>query len=184
MAAAMADDMTIENIIPQHLEAILSKLDEIGIGMDVGSDFVRIYNTDVPLKPTDISTKPYPGFATDVQQPFSALLTKAHGNSHVTETIYIARFKHCGQLNKMGANIDVEEPGCTIHGSTPLKGAKVTATDLRCGAALVIAGLMADGVTEIDDIYHIDRGYDNLDGKLNALGAKIWREQVEEESQN
>jgi UDP-N-acetylglucosamine 1-carboxyvinyltransferase len=180
MAAAMADDMTVENIIPQHLEAILSKLDEIGIGMDVGSDFVRIYNTDVPLKPTDISTKPYPGFATDVQQPFSALLTKAQGNSHVTETIYIARFKHCGQLNKMGANIDVEEPSCTIYGSTPLQGAKVTATDLRCGAALVIAGLMADGVTEIDDIYHIDRGYDNLDGKLNALGAKIWREQVEE----
>lgn len=179
MAAAMADDMVVENIIPQHLEAILSKLDEIGINMDIGSDFVRIYDTDVELKPTEISTKPYPGFATDVQQPFSALLTKAKGQSVVTETIYTERFKHCQELNKMGANIDVRIPSGFINGGTPLTGTSVTATDLRCGAALVIAGLMADGVTEIHDVYHIDRGYDNLDGKLNALGAHIWREDVE-----
>lgn len=179
MAAAMAEDMTVENIIPQHLEAILSKLDEIGINMDLGSDFVRIYGPNEDLRPTEISTKPYPGFATDVQQPFTALLTKANGQSIVTETIYTERFKHCNELNKMGANIDVRIPSGFINGPTPLSGTQVVATDLRCGAALVIAGLMADGITEIHDIYHIDRGYDNLDHKLNSLGAKIWRETVE-----
>ena len=125
-------------------------------------------------------TKPYPGFATDVQQPFTVLLTQCEGQSVVTETIYMERFKHCAELNKMGANIDVHTPSAFINGKTKLHGSKVTATDLRCGAGLVIAALMADGVTEIHDIYHIDRGYDNLDGKLAYLGAKMWREEVED----
>lgn len=181
IAAAMAEDMVIENVIPKHLEAILSKLDEIGIQMDVGSDFVRVHDNDPDkeLKPTEITTKPYPGFATDVQQPFTPLLTRARGQSVVTESIYVERFKHCYELNKMGANIHVRKPTGFIYGPTPLKGTVVRATDLRCGAALVIAALMAEGETEIHDIYHIDRGYDNLDGKLQALGAKIWRETVE-----
>ena len=179
MAAAMADDVVVENIIPQHLEAILMKLEEIGINMKVGTDFVEVFKTEQPLKPTEILTKPYPGFATDVQQPFSALLTQAHGQSIVTETIYTERFKHCYELNKMGADIDVRIPSGFIQGPTPLSGTNVVATDLRCGAALVIAALMADGITEIHDIYHIDRGYDNLDGKLESLGAKMWRENVE-----
>lgn len=176
MGAAMADDMVVENIIPQHLDAILMKLKEIGIKLEVGADFVRLLGQNEQLKATDILTKPYPGFATDVQQPFSVLLTQCLGQSTVTETIYVERFMHCDQLNRMGANIEVRSPSAFIHGKTPLKGAKVKATDLRCGAALVIAALMADGVTEIHDIYHIDRGYDDLDGKLQALGAKIWRE--------
>lgn len=180
MAAAMAENMTIENIIPHHLEAILLKLDGIGINLEMGEDFVRVIGHDQPLQGTEIQTKPYPGFATDVQQPFTALLTRSEGDSTVTETIYEQRFKHCDELNKMGANIDVDFPKATIHGGTPLHGARVVATDLRCGAAMVVAGLMAEGVTEIHDIYHIDRGYDNLDGKLNALGAKIWREVVED----
>ena len=179
MAAAMANDMRIENIIPQHLEAIVMKLQEVGINMEVGSDFVHILGRNSELKPTEILTKPYPGFATDVQQPFSVLLTQAHGQSTVTETIYKERFKHCDELNKMGADIDVHEASAFIHGYTKLYGSRVRATDLRCGAALVVAGLMADGVTEIHDIYHIDRGYDNLDEKLNELGAKVWREEVE-----
>ena len=179
MAAAMADDVIVENIIPQHLEAILMKLEEIGINMKVGTDFVEIFKTDKELKPTEILTKPYPGFATDVQQPFTALLTQAKGQSIVTETIYTERFKHCYELNKMGADVDVRIPSGFIQGPTPLTGTSVVATDLRCGAALVIAALMADGITEIHDIYHIDRGYDNLDGKLEALGAKMWRESVE-----
>ena len=179
MAAAIANDMRIENIIPQHLEAIVMKLQEVGINMEVGSDFIHVFKTDKPLKRTEILTKPYPGFATDVQQPFTVLLTQCEGQSVVTETIYTERFKHCAELNKMGADIDVHTPSAFINGKTKLHGSKVTATDLRCGAGLVIAALMADGVTEIHDIYHIDRGYDNLDGKLAHLGAKMWREEKE-----
>ena len=179
MGAAMGTDMRVENVIPQHLDAIIMKLREIGINMEVGSDFVHILGRNSELKPTEILTKPYPGFATDVQQPFSVLLTQAHGQSTVTETIYKERFKHCDELNKMGADIDVHEASAFIRGYTKLYGSRVRATDLRCGAALVVAGLMADGVTEIHDIYHIDRGYDNLDEKLNELGAKVWREEVE-----
>ena len=179
MGAAMGTDMRVENVIPQHLDAIIMKLREIGINMEVGSDFVHILGRNSELKPTEILTKPYSGFATDVQQPFSVLLTQAHGQSTVTETIYKERFKHCDELNKMGADIDVHEASAFIHGYTKLYGSRVRATDLRCGAALVVAGLMADGVTEIHDIYHIDRGYDNLDEKLNELGAKVWREEVE-----
>ena len=179
IAAAMADDMIIENIIPQHLEAVIMKLKQVGIDMKVGTDFIEVFKTDKPLKPTEILTKPYPGFATDVQQPFTALLTQAEGNSTVTETIYKERFKHCKELNKMGADIDVMTPSCFINGKTKLHGAKVTSTDLRCGAGLVVAALMAEGITEIHDVYHIDRGYDNLDGKLVNLGAKLWREEVE-----
>lgn len=180
MAAAMADDMVIENVIPQHLDAIIMKLKEIGIKLEVGQDFVRVFKTEGPLKATEILTKPYPGFATDVQQPFTALLTQAEGQSSVTETIYTERFKHCFELNKMGANIDVDSPSSFVNGKTKLHGTKVTATDLRCGACLVVAALMANGVTEIHDVYHIDRGYDNLDGKLAQLGAKLWREAVED----
>lgn len=178
MAAAMADDMTIENVIPQHLDAIIMKLKEIGIRLEVGQDSVRVLKTDKPLKATEILTKPYPGFATDVQQPFTALLTQAEGQSSVTETIYTERFKHCNELNKMGSNIDVSTPSAFINGKTRLHGTCVTATDLRCGACMVVAALMADGVTEIHDVYHIDRGYDHLDQKLEHLGAKLWREMV------
>lgn len=180
IAAAMADDMEIQNIIPQHLDAILSKLEEIGIHMDIDSDSVHVYGNDpkAVLRPTDITTKPYPGFATDVQQPFTPLLTRAQGVSSISEEIYPERFKHCSELGKMGADINVAQATSYISGPTPLHGSVVTATDLRCGAALVIAGLMAEGETEIHEIKHIDRGYDNLDGKLKALGADIRREVV------
>ena len=118
MGAAMGTDMRVENVIPQHLDAIIMKLREIGINMEVGSDFVHILGRNSELKPTEILTKPYPGFATDVQQPFSVLLTQAHGQSTVTETIYKERFKHCDELNKMGADIDVHEASAFIHGYT------------------------------------------------------------------
>lgn len=178
LAAANADEMTVENIIPAHLEALLSKLKETGIEMEVDIDKVTIRRGEGQLKPIDVKTLPYPGFATDIQQPLTALLTQAVGQSVVTETIYPERFKHCTELNKMGADIDIRIPSSFINGPTPLYGAVVEATDLRCGACLVIAGLMAEGVTEIHNIYHIDRGYENLDGKLKALGAEIWRETV------
>lgn len=179
LAAAAADEVTVENIIPQHLESLLSKLSEIGIGMEIGLDYVKVTGYNETLKATDIKTLPYPGFATDIQQPLTALLTQAQGQSIITETIYRERFKHCQELGKMGANINVMSPSAMINGPTPLTGCEVVATDLRCGACLVIAGLIAEGITTIHEIYHIDRGYDNLDGKLKALGANMWREKIE-----
>ena len=145
--------------------------------MEVDVDSVRVKGTS-KLIGTDIKTLPYPGFATDIQQPLTALLTQAQGHSMVTETIYIERFKHCYELNKMGANINVMQASSFIEGPTPLSGTEVCATDLRCGACLVIAGLLADGVTTIHDIYHIERGYEHIIEKLQAIGANIWKETV------
>jgi UDP-N-acetylglucosamine 1-carboxyvinyltransferase len=131
------------------------------------------------LKPVDIQTLSYPGYATDLQQPMTPLLTQANGKSSIKETIYVERFKHCQELQRMGADIDLSPAMAYINGPSQLYGDKVTATDLRCGAAMVIAGLIAEGITEIHDVYHIDRGYDNIDQKLRNLGANIWRETVE-----
>lgn len=175
IAAACAKKMRINNVIPQHLESLLSKLDEMGVNMHVGIDYVEVEESK-DLKGTDVTTKPYPGFATDLQQPLTVLMTQAKGESKVEDTIYPERFKHCYELTKMGANIEVRNGEADIEGPTPLGGTEVVATDLRCGATMVIAGLIADGVTTISDIYHIDRGYSELDKKLTALGAKIWRE--------
>ena len=178
MAAAAGEDVVIENIIPQHLESLISKLKEMNVDIETSIDSVRIHGGR-KLKSVDVSTQPYPGFATDLQQPITALMTQAEGSSTIRETIYVERFKHCRELNRMGANIEVNIPRSTIHGPTPLYGYEVTATDLRCGASLVVAGLLADGITTIYDIEHIERGYENLDGKLNDLGARIWIEEVD-----
>lgn len=175
MAAAMADDVTIENIIPQHVEALTSKLIEMGVDIEIGVDYVRIKRSD-NLEQIDVTTQTYPGFATDLQQPLTTLLTKATGNSTIRETIYRERFKHCDELQRMGADIQVLHSQAIIKGPKELFGSKVSAMDLRGGISLVVAGLMAKGVTEIDEIYHIERGYDHLDKKLLGLGAKIWRE--------
>ena len=180
IAAAAGEKVIVQNIIPQHLEALISKLKEMGIKMDVVGDSIVVYGRDDALKPVNVKTQIYPGFATDLQQPLTTLLTQAQGDSHVKETIYIERFKHCPQLNNMGAHIDLEEAASVIHGPTPLHGTRVEATDLRCGAALVIAGLIAEGRTEITNVYHIDRGYDNIDHKLITLGAHITRYHIDE----
>lgn len=177
MAAAMADDMTIANIIPQHLEALISKLIEMGVDLEVGVDYVRVKKSG-DLKAIDVTTQIYPGLATDLQQPLTTLLTQAVGSSTVKETIYPERFKHTQELARMGAQIIAANGQAVIQGKTALFANKVTATDLRCGASLVIAGLLADGVTEIQEIYHIDRGYNGLDENLARLGAKMWREHV------
>lgn len=179
MAAACADEMRIDNVIPKHIEALTSKLQEIGADLEIGIDSVTVRRSE-RMRGVDVTTKPYPGFATDLQQPLTALLTQVEGISEVTDTIYTERFKHCLELQRMGADIELSNGKSLIKGPTPLYGDKVTATDLRCGAALVIAGLLAEGTTEIHDIYHIDRGYDNLDGKLKQLGGKIWREKIED----
>lgn len=171
-ACAMGENVTVNNVIPQHIEALTSKLEEMGAKLEIGSDYVKIISAE-NLKATDVITQPFPGFATDLQQPLTALMTKVDGDSKIEETIYLERFKHCFELNKIGANIDVGYGYSLIHGSTPLTGGKIVATDLRCGAALVIAGLMASGETEISDAYHIYRGYENIIEKLRGLGAQI-----------
>lgn len=176
LAAAMAKQVTIENVIPYHLESLISKLIEMGVEIDSQIDKIVVRKSDNCLKKVDIKTMPYPGFATDLQAPLTALLTQAMGNSSVTETIYKERFKHCQQLNKMGANIIITPPSAIVVGPTSLSGTDVWATDLRCGAALVIAALMAKGTTIIHDIYHIDRGYEDIVSKLSDLGANIRRE--------
>jgi UDP-N-acetylglucosamine 1-carboxyvinyltransferase len=179
IAAAMGEKVVIQNIIPQHLESLISKLKEMGVKMEIVGDSIVVYGGS-DLKGVNVKTQIYPGYATDLQQPLTALLTQAQGESTVKETIYVERFKHCEQLNKMGANIVTGDASALILGKTPLHGAKVEATDLRCGAALVIAGLMADGITEISNVYHIDRGYDNIDHKLITLGAKIYRYEIDD----
>jgi len=171
-AAAVGENVKVNNVIPQHIEALTSKLEEMGVKMQIGSDFVKVIGCNT-LKPVDIITQPFPGFATDLQQPLTSLLTMANGISHVEETLYLERFKHCEQLNKMGANISYQTGKSVINGPSKLYGTDITATDLRCGASLVIAGLIAQGETIIHDAYHIYRGYDSIVEKLAGLGADI-----------
>ena len=171
-ASAIGENVLIKNVIPQHIEALTSKLEEMGVNLEIGSDFVRVINHN-NLKPIDVITQPFPGFATDLQQPLTTLLTQVKGVSHIEETLYLERFRHCDELNLMGANIEHGKGHCIINGSTQLKGCEITARDLRCGAALVIAGLIAEGETIIKDAYHIYRGYDSIVEKLTSLGADI-----------
>lgn len=180
IAAAAGEKVIVQNVIPQHLEAVISKLVEIGVKMEIIGDSIIVYGGAKNLKPADIRTQVYPGFATDLQQPVTALLTQAEGKSQVVETIYPERFMHCEQLNRMGGCIEHEEGMAYVSGPTKLVGNRVYATDLRCGAALIIAALMAEGVTEIGNVYHIDRGYENIDHKLVSLGARITRRQIDE----
>jgi UDP-N-acetylglucosamine 1-carboxyvinyltransferase len=151
-------------------------MEEAGVKLDVKDDSVVVYGA-TDLKSVDIKTQVYPGFVTDMQQYFNVLLTQAKGTGIVEETIYSARYKHIEHLNNMGANIRVVDGTWILMGPTPLYGAKVEATDLRAGATMLLAGLIAEGVTEISNIHHVDRGYENVEEKLLGLGAKIWREE-------
>jgi UDP-N-acetylglucosamine 1-carboxyvinyltransferase len=173
-AAATKGKITIENVIPKHLESISAKLEEMGAEVTENGDSVTVSASGV-LKGVNVKTQPYPGFPTDVQQPFSTLLCIAKGRSKVTESIWESRFKHVDELKKMGANIKVEDRTAMIDGVEKLTGAVVRATDLRAGAAMVVAGLIADGTTEVLDIEHIDRGYPNIENKFKNLGADICR---------
>ncbi|PYZ96300.1 UDP-N-acetylglucosamine 1-carboxyvinyltransferase [Alteribacter lacisalsi] len=178
-AAAMGRSVVIDNIIPDHLESLTAKLREMGVRIETSDEQVFIHGANSEFSPVDIKTLVYPGFPTDLQQPFTSLLTKAHGTSMVTDTIYNARFKHIDELRRMGADIKVEGRSALINGGRRLEGARVRASDLRAGASLVIAGLMAKGVTEITGVEHIDRGYANLEEKLKNIGASIWREKLD-----
>ena len=178
-AAATRGDVTINNVIPKHLESITAKLTEMGATVEEGDDSVRVF-VDGELKGVNVKTTPYPGFPTDIQQPMSALLSTVPGRSLITESIWENRHKHIDELKKMGSNIKVEGRVAIIDGVDNLTGAVVKATDLRAGAAMVIAGLMAEGRTEITNIEHIDRGYPHIENKFQSLGADIFRIEVEE----
>ena len=173
-AAIPGGDVVIESVIPKHLDSIAAKLVEMGVEIEFNGDSVRVRNQRRP-KSVDIKTLPYPGFPTDLQQPITPLLAQAEGTSVITESIWEGRFRHVDELKRMGANIKVEGRVAVIEGVESLSGARVSVTDLRAGAALVIAGLMAKGETEVCNLFHIDRGYENLEGKLASLGAEIKR---------
>jgi UDP-N-acetylglucosamine 1-carboxyvinyltransferase len=180
IGAAMGEGVLIDNVIPLHLESLIAKFREMGVSVETSDDQIWIAGNK-NLKSVDIKTLVYPGFPTDLQQPFTSLLTKASGTGVVTDTIYGARFKHIDELRRMNAQIKVEGRSAIVTGPIQLQGAKVKASDLRAGAALVVAGLMAEGVTEITGLEHIDRGYSHLEEKLTGLGATIWRESLTEE---
>lgn len=177
MAAAIGDGITIDNVIPLHLDSVTAKLREMGVKIVEDEESIFIPSQGI-LQAVDVKTQVYPGFPTDVQQPLSVLMSQAVGASKVTDTIYSARFKHIDELRRMNAKARVEGNTAIIEGPTTLEGSAVTATDLRAGAALVLAGLLAKGETEIHDIYHIERGYSSLIEKLCTLGADIRKETI------
>jgi UDP-N-acetylglucosamine 1-carboxyvinyltransferase len=181
MAAVAGDGITVDNVIPFHMEAVTAKLREMGVTVEEGEESVFIPKA-TNLTAVDVKTLVYPGFATDLQQPFSVLMTQAKGSSVITDTIYSARFKHIDELKRMNASARVEGRTAIITGPTKLESASVRASDLRAGAALVLAGLIAEGETEIHEISHIERGYSSLIEKLQGLGADIRRETLTEDN--
>ena len=181
-AAATKGDITVKNVIPKHLEAISAKLLEIGCEVEEFDDAVRVVSSK-PLHHTQVTTLPYPGFPTDMQPQIAVVLGISEGTSTVTESIFENRFKYVGELARMGANFKVESNIAIIGGVDNYTGARVNAPDLRAGAALVIAGLAAEGITVVDDIYYIERGYEEFEKKLASLGAVIEKVSTEKEIQ-
>ena len=174
-AAMTGGNVLIKNIVPDHLKAVIAKLRECGAYIQMTDEGMIVRGDMGPINSTDIKTLPYPGFPTDMQSPFMALLTVAKGPSVVIETVFENRFMHVGEFNRMGANIKTDGNCAIIPGNKALSGAQVVATDLRAGAAVVLTGLVAEGTTEVSQIYHVDRGYENFVEKLRALGANIMR---------
>lgn len=170
--ALMGENLKIDNIIPEHIEMLTLKLKEIGVPINIGPDYI-IVSKGNNLKPVSIKTQGYPGFATDLQQPVTTLLTQCEGTSTLEETIYENRFQNVPYLNKLGANIKIDEKQIHIKGKTELVGTTVKATDLRAGACLVLAGLLASGTTKVANIEHVLRGYENIVQKLTDVGADI-----------
>jgi len=176
-AAATNGEVTLRGARADHLRAVLDKLEAAGVGVERNGADITIRRNG-RLKPVDITTLPYSGFPTDVQAQMMALMTLTPGISIITERIFESRFMHVSELTRLGADIEIEGPSAIVKGGKPLSGAPVMASDLRASAALVIAGLAARGTTQVNRVYHIDRGYENIDGKLRQLGARI--ERIEE----
>lgn len=179
LAAAVGEGIKVNNVIYEHLESYIAKLEELGVPMSISEDTIEV-GTANELKPVVVKTYPYPGFATDLQQPITPLLIKAGGTSEVIDTIYSKRVNHIPELSRMGADAQIEGNMMIINGPTKLHGAEVVASDLRAGACLVIAGLMADGETTITNVEFILRGYDHIVEKLTALGADIEMIEIDE----
>lgn len=177
-AAITGGDVTVTNLIPKHMEAVSAKLHEMGVHIEEQDEAIRVYVTE-PLKNAHVKTMPYPGFPTDMQPQMTALLAMSNGMSIMTESIFESRFQYIDELNRMGANIKVEGNSAIIRGTDNLTGAEVTSPDLRAGAALVLAGLAAEGETVVHHIDYIDRGYEHLEDKLRGLGANIYRRNSE-----
>ena len=174
-AAATGGDITVKNVTPKHLESISAKLEEMGVTVEEGDDSVRVV-CDKPLRKCNVKTMPHPGFPTDMQPQIVALLSIAQGTSMVNESVWEGgRFKYVGELRRMGAQITVDGKVAIVEGVDHLKGAPVRALDLRAGAAMVIAGLVAEGTTQVEDVVYIERGYENIVDKLVNLGADIYR---------
>jgi UDP-N-acetylglucosamine 1-carboxyvinyltransferase len=172
--AITAGDVTVTDLVPEHLSAALAKLEECGMSLEVGPTWVRVRGPERP-RPADVITSPFPGFPTDMQAQLMTLLGLADGQSRVTETIFENRFMHVAELNRMGARIEADGSTAVIRGVANYQGAQVMASDLRASAALVLAGLAAHGRTTISRVYHLDRGYEQMEAKLAGLGARIER---------
>lgn len=168
-------DVTVKGIAPKLLGAFLDKLEEAGLPMELGDDYIRVLPYEGSLKPVDVITLPHPGYPTDLQAQLGALMTQTEGLSIITERIYPNRFMHVPELQRMGADISIEGPSAIIKGASKLSGAPVMASDLRASAALILAAFAAKGDTWIQRIYHLDRGYERFEHKLSAIGAKIER---------
>jgi UDP-N-acetylglucosamine 1-carboxyvinyltransferase len=181
-AAITKGDVVIENIVPAHIKPVIAKLKETGAELEIGEDVIRVNASNIS-ESVDLTTLPYPGFPTDMQAQFMALMTVLNGTSVINETVFENRFMHIPELSRLGANIRIEGHSAIVRGVSELEGSEVVATDLRAGAALVLAGLVAKGETHVNSIYHIDRGYSNLESNLRKLGADIKRVTVEEINQ-
>jgi len=173
-AAATEGNVLVDGVTFEHLEPVAAKMRAAGSVIEREGSGIRVVGR-APIRATDITTAPHPGFPTDMQAQFMVLMCRAAGRSQITETIFENRFMHVPEPNRMGANIDVHGRTATVTGVPSLQGAQVMATDLRASASLVIAGLIAEGVTEVLRVYHIDRGYEHIEEKLAGLGAKIQR---------
>jgi UDP-N-acetylglucosamine 1-carboxyvinyltransferase len=180
-AAATKGDILIKNVIPKHLESITAKLAEMDVNVEEYDDSIRVWR-DGPLQKANIKTMPYPGFPTDLQPQTVALLSTAQGTSIVTESVWENRYQYVDELRRLGARISVDGKVAVIEGVKRLSGAPVMATDLRAGAGMVIAALMAEGITQVHELMHIDRGYENLEQKLKSLGAQIVRSKNEDDT--
>lgn len=177
--AITGSTITVKNCIPDHIRAVLSKLEQAGCTITVERSSITVESPET-LEPVSLATDVYPGFPTDMQAQWIALMCRAKGTSVITDSIFVDRFKHVPELNRLGANVEVEENVAVVRGNGNLKGAKVMSTDLRASASLILAGLIAEGETEVLRVYHIDRGYESIEKKLRKLGAQIERVQTEE----
>ncbi len=179
-AAITKGKITLKNAFPNHLSAVLQKLEDSNVKVNINNKLIEVDSSDIDVKNTDVTTAIYPGFPTDMQAQWTAFMALADGTSTITDTIYLDRFKHVPELRRLGADIEILNNSAVVKGVKKLTGAKVMSTDLRASASLVLAGLAAEGSTEVLRIYHLDRGYQRIEEKLQTLGADIQRVKTEE----